>query len=193
MNENHGMDRDLSEDLTRRVDLLEERVLALEKQGSRIRGDDTERVSPGVEAPAPTVSPPPPHSSSPIRVQITSKRYDPAAPDAGAYTDHICWDVNYYPDGLEKPARAVKGVMEFEDLFGEVRFAIGVTVNERLSPGTPTRQVGIGFQYNQFREDHLWMLSTSMDDMCPHFRVQSILYEDGTRETVAPPLPSTDG
>lgn len=89
------------------------------------------------------------------------------------------------PEGLNKPTRAVKGLLEFTDLFGEVKFRIGLTLNERLEPGRPFTQRGIGFEYNQFMAEHQWMRGTDKADMKVLFRVTNILYADGTAETFA--------
>lgn len=100
------------------------------------------------------------------------------------YQDYILWDVSYEAVGLTRPARAIKGVLEFADLFGDVKFEIQVTLNDPLRPGGTTSQKGVGFEFNQFRDTHGWMLTTDLRDMRVFFRVQSILYEDGSTEHV---------
>jgi hypothetical protein len=123
--------------------------------------------------------------SSLIRVRLTSKRYQPQNSDLNQYQDHIWFDCSYLPERLAKPTRAVKGLLEFTDLFGEVKFRIGLTLNDRLEPGRPFSQQGLGLEYNQFLADHQWMLATGEADMRVLFRVTNILYEDGTVEAFA--------
>jgi hypothetical protein len=126
-----------------------------------------------------------PDPASIIGVRISNKRYQPANLDLSQYQDHIWFDCSYQPNGLTKSTRAVKGFLEFTDLFGEAKFRIGLTLNERLDPGKVRTQVGIGFEYNQFDSSHQWMHGTDLADMKFIFRVTTILYTDGTQENFA--------
>ena len=83
--------------------------------------------------------------------------------------------------GLDKPARAIKGRVLFNDLFGETRFRLGWTINEPMNPGQVIRTSGEGFEYNQFKDDHQWVVSTAAKDLRVVYEVTSILYADGTR------------
>lgn len=98
------------------------------------------------------------------------------------YEEYILFDVLWVAQSLSKPARSIKGVLLFEDLFGEVRFGIKVTVDEPIEPGQSIAQNGVGFEYNQFRDQHKWMRGTNLENMKIEFQVSSILYGDGTRE-----------
>ncbi|MCB9896415.1 MAG: hypothetical protein H6825_00290 [Planctomycetes bacterium] len=100
------------------------------------------------------------------------------------YQDHIWFDCEFCAVQLKSPARAIKGTIEFCDLFGEPRFRIGYTLNERLQPGARVTAAGLGFEYNDFMNEHQWMLTTDLDDMTVRFQVGQILYEDGATETV---------
>jgi hypothetical protein len=115
-----------------------------------------------------------------VGVQIKNKRYD-----SSEYQDHIWVDCVFTGVGLSRPTRAVKGVFEFCDLFGAPQFLIEYTLNERLEPGQSLSLQGIGFEYNQFISDHQWMFGTRLEDMTVRFRVDQILYEDGTSETTS--------
>jgi hypothetical protein len=117
-----------------------------------------------------------------VKVEISGKRYDPANPDAGTYEGHIWFDCQYVAAGLDKPARAMKGILTFADHFDEVKFMLNVTINEQLNPGHRLVQNGIGFTYNQFMDSHQWMLVTKERDMKMKFRLSKILYTDGTSE-----------
>jgi len=160
-------------DLKQRVDELEKRVARLEGNASPRQQLDSEN--------RPAAGDP----SSLIRVRLTNKRYQPQNLDLDQYQDHIWFDCSYLPEKIAKPTRAIKGLLEFADLFGEVKFRIGMTLNDRLEPGRPFSQQGTGFEYNQFLADHQWMLATREVDMRVLFRVTNILYEDGTVETFA--------
>ena len=117
-----------------------------------------------------------------MQVSISNKRYAPQNLNYGQYEDHIWFDVTYMAGALGKPTRALKGLLSFSDLFGEIKFQLNVTLNERLEPGRPFVQNGIGFTYNQFMQDHQWMLSTSKADMKISFLVTNVIYADGSSE-----------
>ena len=115
-----------------------------------------------------------------VALTVSNKRFD-----ASEYEEHIWFDCIYTLSRAVKPTRAVKGLLEFADLFGDVKFRIQATVNEPLIPGRPLAQLGIGFTYNQFMSEHQWMLGTNISDMCCSFKLMNALYADGTAETFA--------
>jgi len=117
-----------------------------------------------------------------VQVQISNKRFAPKNPNYGEYEDHIWFDATYTAGTLEKPARALKGVLCFADIFDEIKFRINVTLNDRLEPGLPLVQDGIGFTYNQFIPEHQWMLVTKESDMKPSFLATNVIYSDGSSE-----------
>ncbi len=121
-------------------------------------------------------------ATSLIKVQLSGKRFQDASATRGVYEDAIWWDSEYTPTGLKKPTRAVKGVIEFADLFGEVKFGLKITLTNKLRPGRTLVETGDGFVYNQFRDSHKWMRATAFEDMKITFRVESIIYSDGTTE-----------
>jgi len=96
------------------------------------------------------------------------------------YQKYIWLDVVFDASGLDKPARAVKGLIFFTDLFGENKFGLRWTIDKPISPGESYTEKGSGFQYNQFDQEHQWMLATDVKDMKVKFRVTNILYQDGT-------------
>lgn len=110
-----------------------------------------------------------------VSVSVSNKRYD-----HGDYEDHIWFDCVYTLSQDSKPTRALKGAIEFMDLFGEVRFRLQLTVNDPLSPGRPLANLGIGFTFNQFMPEHQWMLSTDLSDMQIRLVASNVVYSDGT-------------
>ncbi|OCX25525.1 hypothetical protein [Pseudomonas graminis] len=156
---------------------VEERLAQLELRVAQLEGHRPVPDSPSHD----------PDSIAPsgrlVSVTITNKRYDPANSDLGTYEDHIWFDCAYTLAAESVPTRAVKGTLEFADLFGEVRFRLNTTLNESLMPTIPLKQPGIGFTYNQFIADHQWMLVTKLDDMICNFRVSEALYSNGTSKT----------
>lgn len=97
------------------------------------------------------------------------------------YQDFVFFDIEFTAQGLEKPARAIKGVLHLQDLFGETRMNIKWTLEEPLAPGGSIVEKGQGFKYNQFMDDHQWVRSTDLEDMTGSMTVLSVLFADGTR------------
>lgn len=112
-----------------------------------------------------------------VKVRLANKQYHEYK-----YDKSIFFDGTYIADGLDKPARSIKGVFKVQDLFGETKVPIEWTITERLEPGQAVSFSGKGIDYNQFKNSHQWLHSTSMADMQVIFSVDSIIYEDGTRK-----------
>jgi len=96
------------------------------------------------------------------------------------YQDYVLFDIAFDSKGLDRPARAIKGTLIFTDLFGEQKFALRWTIDKPVAPGTVYTETGSGFEYNKFTDAHQWVRSTEKDNMKVKFRVDSILYQDGT-------------
>ncbi|WP_455922623.1 hypothetical protein [Pseudomonas putida] len=155
---------------------IEERLAQLERRVAQLEGQG---ASPRT-ASEPTPVPPPSHEL-PIEVQIFNKRHAPANPDQGVFEDHIWFDCTFTLAAESVPTRAVKGFLEFSDLFGEIKFRVQATVNEPLMPQAPLQLEGIGFSYNPFMADHQWMLGTRLEDMQCGFKVAEVLFTDEVR------------
>lgn len=112
-----------------------------------------------------------------VKVEVTNKRLDKSG-----YSDSIWWDATYTLADGEKPVRAVKGVLEFADLFGEVQCQVRITVNKTLKPGEPVTTRGVGIDFNQFMDSHRWMATTDLTDMKIHFRTKQIIFQNGDTE-----------
>ncbi len=97
------------------------------------------------------------------------------------YQEFIFFNLQYTASGLDKPARAVKGLLKLNDLFGETKFALRWTIDKPINPGQVIDEEGNGFKFNQFIDAHQWVRATQISDMKPTFTVSNILYEDGTR------------
>jgi hypothetical protein len=89
--------------------------------------------------------------------------------------------------GLNKATRAIKGVLQFQDLFGETKMKVNWTIDRPLSPGNVYVERGTGFRYNMFMSDHQWVNATDPSNMKASFAVTNILYQDGTTQDVKMP------
>ncbi|MFC1567463.1 hypothetical protein ACFL3R_01330 [Thermodesulfobacteriota bacterium] len=110
-----------------------------------------------------------------ITVRLLKKEYTDQD-----YQEFIFFDIEFKAPGLDKPARAIKGILNFEDLFGETKFRLNMTINDPMSPNGKLISKGSGFKFNQFRGPHQWIRSNALKDMKASFTVKSILYQDGT-------------
>jgi hypothetical protein len=160
---------------------LEARLADIERRLAALEARD--RVEP---RPVGSQSPEQPPRKEPlVKLSVSNKRFDPANPALDSYEDHIWFDCIYILSKKSKPTRAIKGVLEFADLFGEVQLRLNTTLNQPLSPGKTVTQPGTGFAYNQFMSEHQWMLATSLADMKCSFKVLNVIYSDGTSESFA--------
>ena len=98
------------------------------------------------------------------------------------YGEGIYFDFEYTGDKIKQATRAIKGSLNFNDLFGETKMSLGATIDRSLSQGQSIAESGKGFEYNQFRSEHHWIRDTDLSNMAATFTVKSILYEDGTKE-----------
>jgi hypothetical protein len=111
-----------------------------------------------------------------IAVKLINKRYNKVE-----YQEYITFDIEYNPVNISKPTRSIKGILLFCDLFGEVQFRLGVTINEPLIPGEVLTKRGSGFEFNEFKDDEKWVRATDVENMTFRYQVTSILYADGQR------------
>jgi hypothetical protein len=97
------------------------------------------------------------------------------------YQEFIVFNIELTAVGLDKPARAIKGLLQLQDLFGETKMQLKLTISDPLSPGQSIVLKDVGFKYNQFKNEHRWTDATGISDMRADFVVTSILYEDGSK------------
>ena len=155
---------------------LEERVAEIERRLALLEADSgTYQLA---NSPAPPASA---TSKDPlIALSVSKKRFD-----RGDYEEYIWFDCVYTLSQSSKPTRAVKGAIEFCDLFGDVKFCLQVTINDPMTPGRPLANPGIGFTFNQFIPEHQWMLATDLSNMKCNFVASNAIYSDGTSEAFA--------
>ncbi|MEP7012722.1 MAG: hypothetical protein ABJC13_20560 [Acidobacteriota bacterium] len=162
------------------------RTVRLDRQTGKVELVDSLIASSGSPSPSPSAGSPPNPKPAPdhseaaaekiILVEILDKRFTKAG-----YEDFVAFDFRYTASGLDRPTRAVKGKMLFQDLFGETHLTLGWTIDKPLAPNETADELGSGLDYNQFMDDHKWARFTEKGDMKAVFRVQSIIYADGTR------------
>lgn len=119
----------------------------------------------------------PPASEQIISVTLLNKVFSEKKYGHGIY-----FDLKFTASNLDKPARAIKGSLLINDLFGEKIMAIKWPLNDPIAPNESKTETGTGFDYNQFMSEHQRVRDTSLENLRASFRVDSILYEDGTRQ-----------
>ncbi|WP_202841849.1 hypothetical protein [Luteimonas saliphila] len=155
---------------------LEERVTEVERRLALLEANSGAQQFANSMIPTSTDTP----KDSLVALSISKKRFD-----RGDYEEHIWFDCLYTLSQNSKPTRAVKGSIEFCDLFGDVKFRLQVTINDPMTPGRPLPNPGIGFTFNQFIPEHQWMLATDLSNMKCNFVASNAIYNDGTSEAFA--------
>lgn len=118
-----------------------------------------------------------PLSDSIISVDLLSKRYKEEKYGRGG----IYFDIRFTAVGLDKPVRAIKGTLHITDLFDESIVGVSWNLNQPMAPGATQSENDVGFDYNRFMNNHQRVRDTETANLRARFRVESILYEDGTR------------
>lgn len=111
-----------------------------------------------------------------IVVTLEDKRFSKKKYGHGIY-----FNLAFTAVGLEKPARAIKGSLVLNDLFGEKIMSIGWPLDDPMSPGETRKERDTGFDYNQFKDEHQRIRDAKTENLTATYRVDSIIYEDGTR------------
>lgn len=156
--------------------LLQQRMLT-SKYGlgipPRVGGDTSSIVSSRSVQKTKTVS----LAETIITVEILNKRFQEKK-----YGHAIYFDLSFAASGLDKPARAIKGILLINDLFGEKIMGIKWNLDKSFAPASIQVETGVGFDYNQFMNEHQRIKNSDISNIKVAFQVDSILYEDGTRK-----------
>lgn len=168
--------------LEARIALLEERVRLLESAGIASAGQTLAgpgRASGSDQNAVPSDSPQVPSPRDVVSLEMRAKRFDPKDPSIRRYSDNIWMDFSLTLSPELPPTRAVKGRVVFCDLFGEPMFLLGYTVTDPLTPGVPFDVTGVGFEFNEFKDAHKWVLGQAPDNMHVFFEVSQVIFADG--------------
>src|SRR5262249_44805134 len=102
-----------------------------------------------------------------VTLRLLSKKY--AEQD---YQNFIWFDLEFKAVRLDKPARAIKGVLHLQDLFGESKMNLNMSIDKPLAPGATITEKGTGFKFNQFMSEHQWVRATELSNMTASLTVQ---------------------
>lgn len=101
---------------------------------------------------------------------------------AGEGGDQIALKLQFR-SSLAKDIRAVKGVVRFNDMFGESILNVTLTLESALPVGRSVSWEG-GIGYIQFIPTHQRLLTIKKEDLEVSFSTGMIFFADGTRETI---------
>lgn len=153
---------------------LDTRVAALEGRVAKLEALQAPAAAPMAETKAGA-------TEFNVPVTIANKRFRGAGAESGSAHDSIWWDSRFDLSKLDKDARAIKGVLEFSDLFGESQVRVGFTINDPVKAASVHRSKGDGVSYDPARSGHSWLRTTDVKDIQVVFRVKQVIYADGKR------------
>lgn len=117
-----------------------------------------------------------------IAVAITNRRFQALDYNKGINNDGLYWDTTCRLTGRDKPVRAVKGMLVFNDLFGEQRLRIAWTFSGIVAKDKPLVERGKGIVFDALNPDHVWLRTQKDGDFTAALVVNHIIYQDGTSE-----------
>ena len=159
--------------------LAEQRMLTAkyglgQPQSSGVKNSDTNVKLASTQKPPKTS---PPASEQIISVTLLNKEVSQIK-----YGQGVFFDIKFTASNLEKPARAVKGSLLIKDLFGETIMGLQLPLDNPIALNESQTVIGTGFEYNHFKAEHQRVRDTSLENLRASYQVDSILYEDGTRQ-----------
>ncbi len=120
--------------------------------------------------------------SSKVEIKVTNKYNLPVNYDANRYSPRV--EFNF--DVSNKTAKSIKGiqgVLTIKDLFGEKIISLNCDfTGQTISANSKVTFEGIGFDVNQFMDNHVEVYSENFEDLIFEYEVTKIVYSDGTQE-----------
>jgi hypothetical protein len=81
----------------------------------------------------------------------------------------------------EKDIEGVKGVIHFNDIFGDQIKRVNISYDEGIKAGE-TKLYRASVDYNQFMEEDITLRQTELEKLKYEWEVQTIIYTDGTQD-----------
>ena len=120
--------------------------------------------------------------SSKIMVIVIDKHNLPINYDANRYSPRVEFDINI-ANITSKSIKGIQGVLTIKDLFGEKIISLNCDFTGKIIPTNDNRTYeGIGFDINQFMDDHIKVYNENFEDLIFEYKVTKIIYSDGTQE-----------
>ena len=102
--------------------------------------------------------------------------------NAGRYSPRVEFVFEVY-NNTSKDIKGVQGVLTIKDLFGVDIMSLGLDFTGQTIPANSSVVFDeLGFDINQFVNEHVKVYSTDLEDLQFEYEVTSIVYTDGTTE-----------
>lgn len=120
--------------------------------------------------------------SSKIMVIVIDKYNLPVNYDANRYSPRVEFDINI-ANLTKKSIKGIQGILIIKDLFGEKIISLNCDFTGKTIPANDNRTYeGIGFDINQFMDNHVKVYNEKFEDLIFEYEVTKIVYSDGTQE-----------
>lgn len=102
--------------------------------------------------------------------------------NAGRYSPRVEFVFEVY-NNTSADIKGVQGIFTIKDLFGVDIMSLGLDFTGQTIPANSSTVFDdLGFDINQFMDDHVKVYSTNLEDLQFEYEVTSIVYTDGTTE-----------
>lgn len=123
-----------------------------------------------------------PDRTDPVIVRITGISFHESNRSNNWANDYRDWiaivlEVN---NTLSRDIRAIRGTVDFYDIFDEQWWSLGVTINDPIPAGSTIEWNG-RVTYNSFNAQHRLARNTKVDDTYVEFRDVQVILLDGER------------
>ena len=120
--------------------------------------------------------------SSKVEIKVTNKYNLPVNYDANRYSPRVEFDFDV-SNKTAKSIKGIQGVLTIKDLFGEKIISLNCNfTGQTISANSKATFKGIGFDINQFMDDHVEVYNEDFEDLIFEYEVTKIVYSDGTQE-----------
>lgn len=86
-----------------------------------------------------------------------------------------------FVNNTDKDIEGVKGLISFNDLFGDQIKRVNISYDEGIKAGE-TKLYRASLDYNQFMDEDIKLRQTELDKLKYEWEVQTIIYTDGSQE-----------
>lgn len=120
--------------------------------------------------------------SSKVEIIVTNKYNLPVNYDANLYSPRAEFDFSVSNKTIKSIA-GIQGVLTIKDLFGEKIMSLNCDfTGQTIAANSKVTFEGIGFDINQFMNNHLKVYNEDFEDLIFEYEVTKIVYIDGTQE-----------
>jgi len=117
-----------------------------------------------------------------VTLEITSKSFHEADIMSGDYQDQITMDLKFTNE-TDKEIKGVEGVLTFFDIFDNKISATKISYDKGI-PASQSKVWKSGMDFNQFMDEDIKLKNTELKDLKYKWEVSTIIYADGTKETL---------